>query len=256
VVPGSQIPFTRATDREKATLDVIGMVLDGEQHPVTRIRDTVKLAVDTSSQVRKKNVQYDTGVSLPPGRFHLKFVVRENQTGRMGSFETDLNVPDLKSQPLKMSSIVLASQLQPAKRGSTLNPLIRDGEEIIPNVTHVFSSAQHLRLYYEIYEPGRAKVGESPQPGQLKPGIHLLTSVAFFRGKAKVFESSPVELTELNDRDRKAGIFQLDLSLSSLNPGYYTCQINVIDDAAGLFLFPRFALLIRPENTTAARAPQ
>ena len=122
VVPGSEIPFTRSSDRDKATLDVIGVVLDSEHHPVTRIRDTVNLAVDTSSEVRKKNVQYDTGLSLPPGKFHLKFVVRENQTGRMGSFETDLNVPDLKSQPLKMSSIVLASQLQPAKKGATVEP--------------------------------------------------------------------------------------------------------------------------------------
>lgn len=253
VVPGSQIPFTRSSDRDKATLDVIGLVTDSQHHPVTQIRDTVKLAVDTSSEVQKKNVQYDTGLSLPPGKYHLKFVVRENQTGRMGSFETDLEVPDLKSQPLKMSSIVLASQLQPAKKSSTPNPLIRDGSEIIPNVTHVFSSAQHLRLYYEVYDPGRTSTTQSSDKGQAKPGIHLLTNVALFRGKAKVFESSPVELTDLNARGRKAGIFQLDLPLSALNPGFYTCQVNVIDDAAGLFLFPRLALLIRSDDSTATR---
>jgi len=81
----------------------------------------------------------------------------------------------------------------------------------------------------------------------------LLTNVAFFRGKAKVFESSLVELTEMNARDRKAGVFQLDLPLTPLTPGFYTCQLNVIDDAAGRFLFPRVALLIRPESTVASR---
>ena len=250
VVPGSEIPFTRSSDRDKATLDVIGVVLDSQQHPVTRVRDTVKLAIDSTTQVQKKNVQYDTGLSLPPGKYHLKFVVRENQTGRMGSFETDLEIPDLKSRPLKMSSIVLASQLQAAKKGSTSNPLIRDGSEIIPNVTHVFSSAQHLFLYYEVYDPTRANAAQPAPSGQAKPGIHLLTNVAFFRGKAKVFESSTVELTELNARDRGAGVFQLDLPLSALKPGFYTCQINVVDDVAGLFSFPRLALLIRPEVTT------
>ncbi|HEY3975296.1 MAG TPA: VWA domain-containing protein [Candidatus Sulfotelmatobacter sp.] len=256
VVPGSEIPFTRSSDRDQATLDVIGMVLDTEQHPVTRIRDTVKLAIDSSSQVQKKNVQYDTGLSLTPGKYHLKLVVRENQTGRMGSFETDLEIPDLKSQPLKMSSIVLASQLQPAKKGSTPNPLIRGGTEIIPNVTHVFSSAQHLRLYYEVYDPTRVSASEAVQSGpsaaQSKSSIRLLSSVGFFRGKAKVFESTMVELTELNARDRGAGVFQLDLPLSPLKPGFYTCQVNVIDDAGGHFLFPRLALLIRPETATVA----
>jgi VWFA-related protein len=251
VVPGSEIPFTRSSDRDKATLDVIGVVTDGQHHAVTQIRDTVNLAINTSSEVQKKNVQYDTGLSLPPGKFHLKFVVRENQTGRMGSFETDLDVPDLKSQPLKMSSIVLASQLQPAKKGSTPSPLVRDGSEIVPNVTHVFSSGQHLRLYYEVYDPARVGASGTPEAASAKPGIHLLTNVSFFRGKAKVFESSLVELTELNARDRKAGVFQLELPLSSLAPGFYTCQVNVIDDAAGLFLFPRLALLIRPDNPAA-----
>jgi VWFA-related protein len=252
VVPGSQIPFTRSSDRDKATLDVIGMVTDPQQHPVNRIRDTVKLAVDSSSEVRKKNVQYDTGLSLPPGKYHLKFVVRENETGLMGSFETDFEIPDLKSQPLKMSSIVLASQLQPAKKSSAPNPLIRDGSEIIPNVTHVFSSTQHLRLYYEVYDPGHAAAAPSAQAAD-KNSIHLLTNVSFFRGKAKVFESSQVELSELNARDRKAGVFQLDLPLNSLKPGFYTCQVNVIDDAAGQFLFPRLALLIRSQDKSTAQ---
>lgn len=249
VVPGSQIAFVRSSDRDKATLDVIGVVSDKDKRPLATIRDTAKLAVETSTEVRKKNVQYNTALVLPSGKYHLKFVVRENQTGRMGSFETDMEIPELKSQPLKMSSIVLASQLQPAKKTATPNPLIHDGSEIIPNVTHVFSASQHLLLYYEVYDPGRSNAPDSSDTGPAKAGIHLLSNVAFFRGKAKVFESSPVDLTELNARDRKAGVFQLDLPLESLKPGFYTCQVNVIDDAGGHFLFPRLALLIRPQSS-------
>src|ERR1022692_1776369 len=247
VVPGSQIPFVRSSDRDKATLDVIGMVLDSDHHPLNRIRDTVKLAVNTSAEVQKKNVHYDTGMSLLSGKYHLKFVVRENQTGRMGSFETDIDVPDLKAQPLKMSSVVLASQTQAAKKGTNLNPLIRDGSEIIPSITHVFSATQHLLLYYEVYDPAQPAVTDAAKGGPTKPGIRLLTNVAFFQGKAKAYESSLVELSELNARERKAAVFQLDVPLTSLRPGFYTCQVNVIDDAGGHFLFPRLALLIRTE---------
>jgi VWFA-related protein len=248
VVPGSQIPFVRSSDHDKATLDVIGMVLDSEHHPLNRIRDTMKLAVNTSTEVQKKNVQYDTGMSLLTGKYHLKFVVRENQTGRMGSFETDIEVPDLKAQPLKMSSVVLASQTQTAtaKKGTNLNPLVHDGSEIIPNITHVFSASQHLLLYYEVYDPARPAADPAKSGGN-KPGIRLLTNVAFFQGKTKAYESSLVELTELNIRERKAAVFQLDVPLTSLKPGFYTCQVNVIDDAGGHFLFPRLALLIRME---------
>jgi len=253
VIPGSQIPFVRNSDRDKATLDVIGVVTDPNRRPVTTIRDTVKLAVDTSAEVQKKNVQYNTTLTLPSGRYHLKFVVRENQTGRMGSFETDVEVPDLKSSPVKMSSVVLASQLQPAKKSSGPNPLVHEGSEIIPNITRVFSAGQHLLLYYEIYDPARASTSSNAEGGQARAGIHLLSNVSFFRGKSKVYESSLVELSELNARDRKAGVFQLDLPLNSLKPGFYTCQVNVIDDAAGRFVFPRLALLIRPEAQSIPR---
>ncbi len=245
VVPGSQIPFVRSSDRDKATLDVIGTVTDSEHHPLNTIRDTVKLAVSTSAEVQKKNVQYDTGMSLLSGKYHLKFVVRENQTGRMGSFETDIEVPELKALPLKMSSVVLASQIQTVKKAAYLNPLVHDGSEIIPNITHVFSATQHLFLYYEVYDPARANAAGSSRGQDAKPGIRLLTSVEFFQGNAKAYESSLVRLTELNARDRQAAVFQLDVPLTSLKPGFYTCQVNVIDDAGGHFLFPRLGLLIR-----------
>jgi hypothetical protein len=173
----------------------------------------------------------------------------------MGTFEADIDVPDLKAQPLKMSSVVLASQTQPAKKGANLNPLVHEGSEIIPNITHVFSATQHLLLYYEVYDPTRP-TADSARGAENKPGIRLLTNVAFFQGKAKTYESSLVELTELNARERKAAVFQLDVPLTSLKPGFYTCQVNVIDDAGGRFLFPRLALLIRPETTSAARQTQ
>ncbi|HKW19072.1 MAG TPA: VWA domain-containing protein [Terriglobales bacterium] len=246
VVPGSEIPFTRSSDRDKATLDVIGVILDASQHPVVNIRDTVKLAVNTSADVRRKNVQYNTTLVLLPGKYHLKFVVRENQTGRMGSFETDLNVPDLKSAPMKMSSVVLASQTQPAKaKSNNPNPLVHDGSEIVPSVTHVFSNPQHLLLYYEVYDPARVSPG-GHSVNSHTDAIHLLTNVAFFQGAAKAYESSLVELSSLSARGRQAAVFQLDVPLTSLKPGFYICQVNVIDDAGGHFLFPRIPLLIRP----------
>src|SRR5205823_3269793 len=133
VVPGSAIQFTAASDKDKATLDVIGLVRESATHiPLGNVRDTVKLAVSESQQVRRKNVQYNTGFTLPPGSYHLKFVVRENQSGRMGSFETDLVIPDFKRVPLKMSSVVLSSLRTPVtNRKVGLNPLVRDQMETV-----------------------------------------------------------------------------------------------------------------------------
>jgi hypothetical protein len=145
----------------------------------------------------------------------------------------------LKTQPLKMSSVILASQLRTAGKEKTQNPLVRDGSEVIPSVTHVFSSEQHLYLYYEVYDPGHETAGAA------KAGIRVLTNVAFFIGKNQAYQTPLIETTQLNAPDRKAAVFQLDVPLSQLKPGFYTCQVNVIDDAAGHFRFPRLAMLVR-----------
>ena len=157
VVPGSQIPFVKGGDKDKATLDIIGAVTDEANRPVGRVRDTVKLNLDPSLQARQKNIQYTTSFNLPPGKYEIKFVVRENQTGRMGSFIAGVTLPDLKKAPLKMSSIVLASQREPSKKD---DPLVRNGEEYVPNISHVFRQDQHMYLLYEIYDPSHEKAVE------------------------------------------------------------------------------------------------
>jgi len=156
VVPGSAIPFTRDSDQDKATLDIRGVVRDQRsKFPFGTIQDTVKYAVSSSQDVKRKNVQYDAGFLLPPGTYNVKFVLRENQTGQIGSFEADVTVPNLKDATVKISSVIASSQKQPAKAKKD-NPLFRNGTELVPSVTHVFSSDQHLFLYYEVYDPATA----------------------------------------------------------------------------------------------------
>src|SRR5208282_540474 len=72
VVPGSQIPFVNGGDKDEATLDIIGAVLDETKRPVGRVRDTVKLNLDPSLQARQKNIQYTTSFNLPPGKYQIK----------------------------------------------------------------------------------------------------------------------------------------------------------------------------------------
>ena len=254
IVPGSQIPFVKGGDRDKAALDIAGQVKDAQGIVVGNVRQTVKLAVDASAEVQRKNIQYSTGFTLAPGRYHLKFVVRENQTGNMGSFETDIQVPDLKKAPLKMSSVVVSSQRTPNTEKHATSPLVRDGLEWVPNVAHVFRQDQHLYFLYEVYDPAKAKDVKGA-------AIKVLTNVEFVGNGTKVYETALVTATAVNDPERDAVVFQFDVPLAQLKPGTYICQVNVIDDASGSFMFPRLALKVEvpvvgaPAPVAATAAP-
>ena len=247
IVPGSQIPFVKGGDKDKATLDIIGAVIDEVKRPIGHARETVKLNLDPSLQARQKNIEYTTSFNLPAGRYKMKFVVRENQTGRMGSFEAEITLPDMKKAPLKMSSIVLASMRQASKKES---PLVRGGEEYVPNISHVFRQDQHLYLLYEIYNPAREKPAADAPKGT-KPGINLLSSLELIQGSTKVYETPLVQARAINVEGRDAVAVELDVPLAGLKPGPYVCQLNVIDDAGGSFAFPRFAVLVREPNAAA-----
>jgi hypothetical protein len=225
-----------ANDKDPVSLDVLGAVRDERGFPVGRFRETLKLPPGTGTTLAGKQILYQSGVTLPPGRFSVKVVVRENTNGTMGSFEAPVIVPELKQAPMKVSSVVLSTQLQPvAVKGKSTNPLVRDGVQLLPNLTHVVGKDQKLYFYYEVYDPGEAN-DSSPQ---------LRTSLAFYRGKVKVFETPVVEKTTVDAPDRHAALFQFEVPASEFKPGLYTCQINIIDAVAGKFDFPRMLFVVR-----------
>ena len=229
-VPGSAIPAST----DKVTLDVAGFIRDERGAPVGRIRDTLTVPPASADGLAARQVLYETGVTLPPGRFSIKIAVRENAAGRMGTFEAPVLVPELKQAPVKVSSVVLSTQLQRVAGRKTPSPLTRDGVELVPNLTHVVRHDQTLYLYYEVYDP--AADHGAPQ---------LRTNLGFYRGRLKVFETPVVERTTVDAGDRHAAVFQFEVPAASFKPGLYTCQINIIDAVAGRFAFPRLQMYVR-----------
>ncbi len=252
IVPASKVAFKKSSDKEKATLDLLAVVRDTQQRPIARIRDTVNLSVSAADEVQRKNVQYQTDLELPPGLFQLKVVVRENQTGTLGSFEAIISVPDLGRSPIRLSSVIVGSRLQAGMKKDPRNPLLQNGRELIPSVAHVIAAGQPLYLYYELYDAAAAPAAPA---AEVRPGarqaaaaskaVRVLSNVVFFRGQQRVFETELIEAVSQTASDRKATTFQLEVPTTDLPPGLYTAQVNVIDDVAGTFAFPRLVVYVK-----------
>ncbi|HEY1336847.1 MAG TPA: VWA domain-containing protein, partial [Bryobacteraceae bacterium] len=148
-IPGSDIELARKGGAESTRLDFIGEVKDAKGALQGTVRDdiTVKLKGDAAGELAKRNLTYDTGFTLQPGTYTLKFLARENETGKMGMFETKFIVPDLTTEQkyVPISSVVLSYQREKlddavasAERDKKLlaaNPLVQDSLKLIPSVT-------------------------------------------------------------------------------------------------------------------------
>jgi VWFA-related protein len=232
-VPGSAVPPPATPTVTKVSFDVRGLVRDEQGRTVGRIRDTLDVPASDAG-LAGRLVLYQSGVTLPPGRFSVKVVVRENASGTIGSFEAAITVPALRDAGMKVSPPVLSTQLQPAGKERTVNPLVRDGVQLLPNLTRAVTRNQSVYFYFEVYDP--AFVDAAPD---------VRTSLAFYRGNVKVYETPVVERTMIDDATRKAVLFQLEVPASAFTPGNYTCQVNVIDAVAGKVAFPRLSFQVR-----------
>ena len=232
-VPGDAVALSNTNE----VMDVRGFIRDERGETFATIKSTINVPAATKDQLASKQVLFQTGATLPPGRYTAKIIVRENTTGQMGTFETPVVVPDLSRSTVKLSTVVLSTQLANATGRKTLSPLVRDNIEIVPNLTRVVNQDQKLYFYYEVYDPSTG-----PTPGGAP---QVRTNLAFYRGKTKVYETPIVEHIALDALDRKAAIFEFAIDAGTFKPGVYTCQVNVVDAVAGAVTFQRFQMAVR-----------
>jgi VWFA-related protein len=248
-IPGKELALAKRGGADHTLLDFIGEIKDEYGLTVSNVRDKVdiKLSGATAAELSKKPIQYDTGFTLLPGKYQLKLLARDAETGRIGTYEMSFTIPNLNKEDkrIPISSVVLSSQrvdlrdaLYNAAKNKAqteaVNPLVQEGQKLIPSVTRVFSKSRNMYLYLQAYQPGV----ESARP--------LVAFVTFYRGQMKAFETQPLLVSEaLNNRLRTMSL-KFDLSLSKLPPGEYICQVTVTDPSAQKATFWQAPVMLIP----------
>lgn len=256
-IPGSALVFRNKGAKQATELDFIAEVFDARNRSAATVRDTIplKLAVDVAGQVVRKSIQYDTGVTLTPGNYKLRFVARENGEGKVGTFEAPFVIPDLANQKtLRFSSIILSNQREPvadqvagvknSKKLLAANPLIDDGKKLLPNVTRVFRPGQNMLVYLEVYDP---TIPEGLPENFRRASVDA--SFALYRGHKKVFETPAVRANRLSEGRAGTLPVWLQFPVTGFQPGKYEAQVNLIDEFGRKFAFPRTSLAVLPAET-------
>ncbi len=256
-IPGAEIALAKKKGAAQTEFDFIGQVRDEHSKLVAVVRDgiKIKLSEQTAAQLASAPIAYDTGFTLPPGKYTFKFLARENETGKMGTYETTFVIPDLAPirPALKISSVVWSNQRQALndslasadnkKKLVESDPLVQEGRKIIPSITHVFRKDQNLYVYLEVYDPGLSADGSKPS---------VAATLSFYRGKTKSFESQPVRLDAFAAKRAQTLPIEFQAPLAQLAAGRYTCQVNIVDENGRKFGFARTEIVVLPNQKPAA----
>jgi VWFA-related protein len=246
-IPGSELALARRRGAVRTMIDFIGEVKDEYGITIQNVRDKldIKLSDDTAAQLAKRPIQYETGFTLLPGKYVIKFLARDAETGRVGTFQTAFAIPNLNREEkrIPISSVVLSSQRVPfgdalynAQKNDVqaANPLVFDGQKLIPSVTRVFSRTRDLYVFLQAYE----RSATSTQP--------LVAFVTFYRGEAKALETAPLPVTDGLELRSKAVPLRFSVPLESLPAGRYDVQVTVVDPAGQKAAFWRAPVVLVP----------
>ncbi len=251
---GEGVQFEVKGDRREAQLEFLAQIRDtrGSVAGVARDIVEVRLPAQTAEKIRGGQILYSTGFHLRPGDYKLKFLVRDNRTGKLGSFEQALSVPPLDGKLLSISSIVLGSRLVDSKEGArgvqhrgfggrfqmsaeNKDPLVIDEKRIVPSIGYVFVNRQTLYVYFQVY-------GAAEDPPNKKP--RLEADLLFLKDKTKVLESKPHLVEEWAKDSKGTANIAMAVPLRNLKRGNYALQIHVRDNVSDTNLFRRVPLVI------------
>ncbi len=255
-IPGRELALAKRGGAEHTLIDFVGEIKDmvGGM-TVSNVRDNVniKLSDATAAELAHRPIEYDTGFTLLPGKYMIKFLARDDETGRIGTYQTTFVIPNLNKEEkrIPISSVVLSSQRVELKQAiydaakakerekeDAVNPLVQGGSKLVPSVTRVFNSSRSIYVYLQAYKPHPDGAPPSTQP--------LLAFVSLYSAGAEVFKTAPIAV-EPNAATRLGVVpLSFDLAADRLVPGRYDCQVTVLDPATSKATFWRAPIVIAP----------
>ncbi|HKV46740.1 MAG TPA: VWA domain-containing protein [Candidatus Acidoferrales bacterium] len=247
-IPGRELALAKKGGAQETLMDTIGEVKDDFGNTIQNLRDKLNIKMDqeTAAQLATHPIEYHTGFTLLPGKYSIKYLVRDNETGRIGTYQLPFNIPNLNKQltQVPISSVVLSGQREAVTDAiynvkqkidsTTVDPLVLDGEKLIPSVTRVFSKARDLYVYVQAYEH------TDPTP------VPIVAYVGLYQGQTKVFQSAPLAVIEQTQNRAKAVPIRFDVPLDKIAPGAYDCQVTVLDPSAQKAAFWQGRVVVIP----------
>jgi VWFA-related protein len=243
-IPGRELALAKRGGADHTLIDFVGEIKDiYGGTTVTNVRDNVniKLTDATAAELAKQPIEYEAGFTLLPGKYMIKFLARDDETGRIGTYQTTFVIPNLNKEEKRVpiSSVVLSGQRADLKsaiynaakakdqdKEAAVNPLVQDGKKLIPSVTRVFSKERDFYVYLQAYQQS---VTTTAKP--------LVAFVSFYQGQNKVFETQPIAVTPSPTSRLGTVPLSFNIGLNQLPVGEYDCQVTVLDptDAKGSF---------------------
>jgi VWFA-related protein len=204
---------------QKAEVDVIGTAID-DRGIIKTFKQVVTVTPDLLAQKQNIPVLWNQQLPLPPGLYQVRVAVRERASGRTGSAQQWVEVPDLSGGNFRLSTLFLGERKSVesiASKNATAP------QAIMVDVDHHFPRTSVLRYQTYVYNAARTAAASAPD-------VWIQTQV--LQGARQIVSTPSTRVPTEGSPDASRLPYWAEIGLEQLPAGRYVLQVTATDRTA------------------------
>ncbi|HEY3175451.1 MAG TPA: GWxTD domain-containing protein [Candidatus Polarisedimenticolia bacterium] len=219
-VRSTGVHYRRLGGREVPDVVLYGRVLDltGNDLVASLEKDSdFAPAAENAAAGIDDDLLFQARVPLSPGSYKILLTAVDRVSGRAGSYQVPLTVPDLGATGLTLSSLMLARAISP---DATASPYVIGSLRVLPRLSQTFAPGDELAFYYQVY-------------GAAKDAATALPSLDVDYGFYTVEAEKTYDVGHVSFSSQTSEAHGYSLALKDWPPGPYLLRVLVTDRIAG-----------------------
>lgn len=219
-IEARNLDFQQIKGLQSGRLDLRVVIFDEKGKTIVNYNDQISLNLPakTAENVRKFGLSYRKFVTLNPGFYHARVVIREESTGKIGSASNWIEVPDLKKKKLAISSVLLSLGDEQFPTSAAGN----QPEQMTMNPTTAKRRFPRKRTIDFIIFTYNARASEKTPPD-------VVVQTQVYSGSKLVYASPLSKMVIAPDTDLQRIPYAARVSLQDFEPGEYELRVVAID---------------------------
>lgn len=223
-IKGEAVEFTPKTGEQAvANIDLLGLIYDSHGQRAGFFREllTVDAALSALAKAERKDIYHDYQTKLKPGLYQVRVAARDVKSGSVGSAVQWIDIPDLTTRRLTLSSLLLSERpgdAHPAQAGNDSG-----AADLRVIVDRRIARTSQLRYIVFIYNAAQGNTGTA------QPDVTVQTQI--LRGD-EVALTSPVRPISTAGQEPTRLPYAAEISLATLPAGHYVLLVSVQDRIA------------------------
>jgi GWxTD domain-containing protein len=222
LLQNKDLAFQEKEGIQQAMVHVYGKITGINGRVAQVFEDTISQDIPTAlyKQALENASIHQRIVPLRPGLYKLDLVLKDINSGNVGTINTRLAVPRYPDEKLSLSSLILADTIENLPTNQIASgSFILGSSKVRPNVKEEFKRDRNLNLWFQVYN---LKLDEATH----KPSATVETLIS--RNGQEV-KRSVEQADELSSAAAQMTL-ERSLPLKEFEPGEYTVQVKVTDN--------------------------